>query len=142
MPTKYDDVIDSRSVIARVEDLEAERAELAEELGDAADTGDNEALQRATFALATWEERNGAELAALRGLVAEAEGCGDWEYGEVLVRDSYFKEYAQQLAEDCGMVPHDLKWPLRCIDWDAAARELKMDYTCVDFDGVTYWIRY
>ena len=28
-----------------------------------------------------------------------------------------------------------------CIDWAQAARELRMDYTSVDFDGVTYWIR-
>ena len=27
------------------------------------------------------------------------------------------------------------------IDWAQAAHELQMDYTSVDFDGVTYWIR-
>ena len=26
-------------------------------------------------------------------------------------------------------------------DWERATRELQMDYTEVDFDGVTYWIR-
>lgn len=38
------------------------------------------------------------------------------------------REYAQQTAEDCGMLPDykDLRWPLTCIDWDAAWRELEI----------------
>jgi hypothetical protein len=27
------------------------------------------------------------------------------------------------------------------IDWDATAENIQADYTSVDFDGVTYWIR-
>lgn len=27
------------------------------------------------------------------------------------------------------------------VDWERAARELQMDYTPVEFDGVTYWVR-
>jgi hypothetical protein len=27
------------------------------------------------------------------------------------------------------------------IDWEATARNVRTDYTAVDFDGVTYWIR-
>ena len=28
-----------------------------------------------------------------------------------------------------------------CIDWDRAAEDLKMDYSAIDFDGVTYYVR-
>jgi hypothetical protein len=45
------------------------------------------------------------------------------------------------LAEDIGAVQSDLHWPNRCIDWEQAADELKMDYTTVDFAGVTYYLR-
>lgn len=34
--------------------------------------------------------------------------------------------YAQELAEDCGMVPDDAAWPMRHIDWKAAWRELEL----------------
>lgn len=34
--------------------------------------------------------------------------------------------YAQELAEDCGMVPDDAAWPMRHIDWEAAWRELEL----------------
>lgn len=71
----------------------------------------------------------------------DCEGCGDWKYGETLVRDSYFTDYAQQLAEDIGAVDANATWPNNCIDWERAARELRMDYTAVAFGGVTYWLR-
>jgi hypothetical protein len=82
-----------------------------------------------------------AELKALRDLRDEAEGSPDWQYGETLIRDSYFQEYAQELAEDIGAVNSDASWPNRCIDWEQAARELQIDYTLVELDGVDYWIR-
>ena len=107
------DIIDSRDVIERINELE-----------DSLDSDE------------------AAELAALRALAEEASDYApDWEYGEALIRDSYFKDYAQELAEDCCDMPANAPWPLYCIDWDRAARELQMDYTAVEFDGVTYWIR-
>lgn len=120
-----DDVIDSRDVIERIEELKDERdtAALAEEL-------------------TAWDEENGEELAVLLALEEEAEGyAADWKYGEALIRDSHFREYAQQLAEDNGEVRDDATWPHNCIDWDEAARQLQQDYTEVDFGGVAYWVK-
>lgn len=89
------------------------------------------------------DEADRDELAGLKALVAEGSDYSeDWSYGATLIRDSYFKEYAMDLADDIGaMTPGDASWPLTCIDWDQAARELQMDYTSVEFDGVTYWVR-
>jgi hypothetical protein len=82
------------------------------------------------------------ELCALKALAAEAEGYSpDWSYGATLIRYSYFKTYAQEFADDIGAINSDATWPNNCIDWDRATRELQMDYTQVDFDGVTYWVR-
>ncbi len=65
----------------------------------------------------------------------------DWDYGVTLIEDSYFTEYAQQLADDIGAIPSDNAWPMTCIDWAQAARELQMDYTAAEIDGRIYWIR-
>lgn len=66
----------------------------------------------------------------------------DWEYGETLIRDgATFVEYAQELAADIGAIDRDASWPLYCIDWDRAARDLQMDYSPIDIDGVEYWGR-
>ena len=133
--TKYDNIIDSRDVIARIEELESER----EDLLDGHLFDDLAPKDQADFL--EWEEENGHELDTLRKLADEGESASDWSHGETLIRDSYFQDYAQELAEDCGMIPAGLAWPCTCIDWEQAARELQMDYSSVEFDGIVYWIR-
>jgi hypothetical protein len=81
----------------------------------------------------------GCEERELLAALEEAES--DIGHCETLIRDSYFKEYAQDFAEDIGAIQHTLSWPHDCIDWDQAADELQSDYTSVDIGGVTYWAR-
>lgn len=153
---KYQDVIDSRDIIERIEELQAEREDLSNAIDEASKAVDElpedairedrdaaaRALDEANSALATWDASDEAdELRVLLALQDEAEGSADWRHGEALIRDSYFKDYAQELAEDTGAIDRNASWPNTCIDWDQAARELQMDYTSVEFDGVTYWIR-
>ena len=129
-PTNSDDVIDSRDVIEAIEELQGEIEAKTHESDDEADVEEVAELQ--------------AELDALLKLQEQAEGyCADWRHGEQLIRDSYFETYAEELADDCGMVDRKLasQWPYTCIDWERAARDLQMDYKSVEFDGVTYWIR-
>lgn len=84
-------------------------------------------------------------VVALRDFRAEADlqfGESSWRYGTVFVRDSYFQEYAQELAEDIW--PEQLgvdSGPAQFIDWAGWARHVRMDYTSVDVAGVTYWFR-
>lgn len=133
------DVIDSRDVIERIEALEAEREDLKSEADDYTNVKRAEAQEK----LAEWDESDeGQELKALKELAKEAEDYSrDWRHGETLIRDSYFKEYAQDLADDIGAVNKESSWPNNFIDWDAASDALKQDYARVDFDGVAYWIR-
>ena len=83
-----------------------------------------------------------AELATLQAFADEAKGyMSDWDYGDSLIRDSYFTKYAQEFAEDIGAVGSDNQWPVYCIDWEWAASELQMDYVSLELDGVVYWTR-
>ena len=77
------------------------------------------------------------ELNCLSQLLYFAESYND----DALIRDSYFKDYVQELADEMGMIPDSYTWPTSCIDWDKAARELQMEYTAVEFAGITYWMR-
>jgi hypothetical protein len=108
----WSELIDSRDVIARLEELDS--------------LADRDALEQ-------------EELVALIDLQDQAEDCCDWADGAMLVRDGYFRHYAIELAYD--IVEDYATWPMNCIDWDEAARELQKDYTSVTFDGVTYWVR-
>lgn len=146
----FDDVIDSRDIIERLEELESEREclvstynecrEAAERCVD--DVGYRQDMMDASKALADWMDDYAHELEALKALADEAaDYAEDWEYGVTLIRDSYFKDYVMELAEYIGAINANATWPNDCIDWAMAARELQMDYTAVEFDGVTYWVR-
>ena len=116
------DVIDSRDVIARIEELRSQLA--ADRPGE------------------RMSDEDVAELLDLEKLAEQGqEYAPDWAHGEALIRDSYFKTYAQELAEEIGAINCSAAWPHTCIDWDQAARELQMDYTGVAFGSVTYWVR-
>jgi hypothetical protein len=133
------DVIDSRDVIARIEALTELRDSAQEDA-----QGDKETMEDGTdlYLSDDFTEDEYRELKALESLQDEAEGyAADWKYGETLIRDDYFEDYARQTAEELGLISRDDKWPATCIDWEKAADELKQDYTAVEFDGVTYWIR-
>lgn len=120
-----DDMIDSRDIIERIEELEDERDSDYETVTD-------------------WEQSNPEgvkELAALLKLHKEGEDyANDWEYGATLIRSTYFVNYCQELCEDIGDMPKDVPHYI-VIDWEATANNLKDDYTEVDFDGVTYYVR-
>jgi hypothetical protein len=64
-----------------------------------------------------------------------------WHDGEPLVRESYFEQYARELAEDIGAISSDAQWPLSYIDWTQAAEALQADYTSVEIRGYTYYGR-
>jgi len=111
------DVIDSRDVIERIEELKELRDDVTADADDL------------------------AELRALEALSEECEGYApDWTHGETLIRRSYWPAYVRELADDIGETAPDT-WPGRCIDWDQAAEELEADYMAVDFDGVEYLMR-
>lgn len=140
-PSNTDDVIDSRDVIARIEELESELQDAHEGESDPPALLFQDWVHRAAGNDAHTLQDAAVEYRALKALADQGEGYGDWDHGETLIRESYFQDYAQELAEDCGMIPKDLAWPCTCIDWEQACRELKMDYTEVDFDGVSYFMR-
>jgi len=115
--SRYADVIDSRYVIERIEDLQDKR-----------DSG--------------LSKKESEELDALLALQKVCEGNPDWYHGATLVSDFYFKQYAMELADDDMEVPlNELHWPYSCIDWNQAAEELRMDYLDVEYLGSTFWIR-
>ena len=63
----------------------------------------------------------------LRALIEEAEQYSDdtARDGFTLIRDTYFEDYAEELADDLGLINRDASWPNSCIDWERAARELR-----------------
>ena len=118
--SNYDDVLDSRDIIERIEELE---------FLDATDGDDTESFSGRD------------ELKSLRTLAAECSSLSaDWEYGEVLIRYSYWENYVREMLEDCGDIPNDLPWYI-AVDWETTADNISQDYSIVEFNGIDYYIR-
>lgn len=118
-------ILDSRDIIARIEFLSGR-------------TNDPEEME----AWGELDESEKVELANLKALADEgANSAEDWEFGVTLIHDDYFVEYSREIAFEIEVVSRDEEWPLNCIDWEQAAEALKVDYSPVEFDGETYWVR-
>lgn len=127
------DTLDIRDLIERIEELRSER--------------DNHNEDEESILWSHVYEDEAEELAALESFVEEMKGYGgdhQWEgdwYPVTLIRESYWRDYVQEFAEDIGAIKPDMGWPYNHIDWSAAADELLMDYGQADYDGVTYYYR-
>lgn len=87
------------------------------------------------------EEEN-PDLEQLKAIEDLAEEIGgEFEHGETMIPVSEFEDYAQELARDIGAISGEEGWPLRHIDWEAAARELKADYVEVSWEGTNFLVR-
>lgn len=117
------DLIDSRQVMARVEELTSQHDEYHN-----AEEG------------VTWTDEDQAELITLEALVKQGEALEDWVHGVTLVRYSYFTEYARDYAHDLEYVKGDNPL-LDHIDWESWADALHQEYTELDFNGVEYFAR-
>ena len=164
-----DDLIYSRDLIARHEELTEEYDSLMEDVESAEDelnefikeygTGDYDEDQEKEFALLNEQLDNANdalndfnssydkdELETLTEVIRQAEDCSDWIHGEGLIHENYFTQYIEDLVNDCYEFPEEFnskKWPWTHMnmDWDAAAEEAKQDYTEVTVDGHTYYIK-
>jgi hypothetical protein len=122
-----DDMLDSRDIIERIDELVAE-IEAAEANNGDVDGLTTDEIEALRVELAMWRE-------------FESAGAEDWEHGAQFIRSPYFKDYAEQLAEECGMIDKKAVWPMNCIDWDEAASQLKQDYSLVSVGGEDWYYR-
>lgn len=129
-----DDVIDSREVIERIEELQDERENL-EFMDDEEKTLEERQAE--------WDEsEEGEELKHLKALQDELEDyCPDWRFGVTLIRESYFTEYCKDLVKEIDALPSLPQYIESNINWDGVAEYLQADYTSGEFDDVTYWAR-
>ena len=119
------DIIDTRDIIERFEQLETEMPDNDNEVRNWTDLEEYSDLQEI--------------LRDIKGLGGDEQWRGDW-YPLTLIRESYFTAYTKDLLEDCGTIPRDFPAWI-AIDWERTAAALQSDYTDVDIIGVTYFTR-
>ena len=133
-----DHVLDARDLNERYEELKAELDKLEETLDEAEAPEDIVAAQ---LELDAWREENEREFDDLDGLDSEVGGLGRLADNEpILINDSHFAEYAEELCEDCGYISSGFPSWIE-IDWEATADNLKADYASADLGGEMFWYR-
>lgn len=130
-----DDTIDSRDLVARLEELRDEKDALLEAIADAREveleaakahteacwlpqaspglevdthyamSAAVKACDAAKSALAEWTATNGEELDALTEIEEKFQGYGDFGHGETLINESHFTKYIEDLISDCYEIP-------------------------------------
>lgn len=132
MTNLHDDVIDSRDIIERIEELESTQTDLVERLSNG---------EISESDMKAFDDEEGKELDMLRELAEEAEQySSDWKYGETLIHEDYFVEYCMEMLKDCGELPTNIPWYV-VIDEEATAENLKSDYVELELNGQTYYMR-
>lgn len=113
------DIIDTRDLIERIEDLEVECDGLEDECQE---------LQTLS-----------SIMDKLKGQGGDERWRGAW-YPLTLIHENYFVEAMRELLEDIGDIPRELPSYI-VIDWEATADNLRVDYSSVEIEGHTYWFR-
>lgn len=121
MITATQDVIDSREIIERIEELN----NLRDDPNTENDFGD--------------EENDELDMLETFAEKMESEATG-WTYGVLFIRWDHFKVYAQEYAEEV-IDKWVTEWPFCHVDWDEAADALKQDYSEAEFGGIIYFYR-
>lgn len=112
------DVIDSRDVIERYNEL------------------------KATFNDLYDDEKE--ELEMLTKLMEEGDEFADWEFGMILVRDDYFEDYAQSYCEEIGLIASDREangnnFLNMFVDWEGVATYLQNNWREIMIGDEKYW---
>lgn len=154
--SQYDNIIDSREVIERLEEMRDERQSLIDdveaaeenvrfhhngEIDESGDAPEHIELNECRERLENWDADNADDLAALESFAEEGENYAeDWQHGATLIAESYFVEYCKELVSDIGDIPREIPSYIE-IDWDKTADNLRVDYTEIEWDGNTFLVR-
>ncbi len=159
-----DEIINSKDILARHEELTSEAESLQFNIDDLLDeikeieggnisTHDlyrleklNELLETAKEELSNFDAEHEEEFLYLEEAIEGGENSPDWIHGESLISEDYFEDYISDQINDCYEMPAEFesgKWPWchLSMDWYSAAEDAKGDYNEIQIAGNTFYIK-
>ena len=146
-------ILDSRDLQKRLDDLEFDLDQLEEAVTDAQDgyneldpdSDEQDIFEDAEELLTDTEDtlkefKESDEFEELEELRIMVNEIPEWQYGATLINEDYWEEYVEEMLKDIGDIPSDLPNYL-VIDWEATAENIKADYSEIEYDGETYYYR-
>lgn len=134
----HDDIVNRRDIEDRIDELESERDEFLDKTCEEAkldeiDDGYDELREETAL---IWEKQT-PEGEEWRTLTDVLEEMGSADY---IVSEDHFPAYVEELLKDCGDIPRNFPWYIE-IDWEATAKNVRQDYSELEWDGHTYLYR-
>jgi hypothetical protein len=135
--TAREELEEKKGVLAALEETpEDEASEAALEIASEGVTDAESNLESAESGFGDDEKTELDELETLENETSE------FMHGETMILENDFEDYTREMAEDIhGKAVREATWPFTCIDWEQAARELAMDYSTVEYQGESYYVR-
>lgn len=87
-----------------------------------------------------WKQRWEDELLDIDEINEIENNVTDFEYGETLIAEHEFEDYAKELCKDFGYIKKDHPWWIE-IDWVATAANMAQDYSTVRYRSIDYYVR-
>ena len=86
--------------------------------------------------------RYSEELVELEELKEEVSNNSDegFEYGIQLIHENEIDDYLHEILVECGYIPKDLPSWIE-IDWQATYDNMKQDYSELELNGSTFYVR-
>ena len=137
--SNQDDYIDGNELAGEIETLRDDIDEKRDEVKEAKEADEESELNDPALLFELEDALDDLEQ-ELKPL-AELEDSIFFSLGDVsLISDDAFEEYAQRFAIDSGDVSES-SGVFSYINWENYARDLRIDFTSVDFDGTEYLYR-
>ena len=92
----------------------------------------------------SWKEDWLDEIVAITDIerLEDEIDSSEWEYGLQLIEEDEFQDYCEELMEEFGYINKDTPQLVKNnIDYEGIAEDMKVDYSEVDFRGITYLFR-
>jgi len=139
-----DSTIDSRDVTVAADEYRNDIEFKEEEISDAQEELEAEDAVDEQVEISERLEQLQQELSELQeeaeDIFAFEQDCESYASGgSTLINESYFAEYVEELARECGDISEN-SWLYSYIDWDRAAEDCKMDYTTITFEGTDFYV--
>lgn len=123
-----DDILNQILDDSDVEEDDKENWELSDVITSTEDIHANYLTQGGIFEYAEAYQDSSCDIQALNAAIDCGVNLSDFDeaYNGEFSDDEAF---AKDMADSLGAVPEDAQWPMTCIDWEQAAKELMYDYS-------------
>ena len=88
-----------------------------------------------------WRDDNSDDFEHIKEIDELEDEISEFSFGEILILEAGFIEYCEDMVADCYYLTNIPSFIRYNINWEGVASDLRVDYTNVTYQGVSYLVR-